>query len=70
MIFQITLSPIRLTGGIHGRSSTKIKVTYDDRLLGRVFLGGTVRFQSIQRKTKSIFTYFLRFIQDEFWARQ
>ena len=44
-MFKATLSPVRLTGGIHGRSSTKIKVTYDDRLLGRIFLGGTVRFQ-------------------------
>ena len=59
VMFQITLSPVRLTGGIHGRSSTKIKVTYDDRLLGRVFLGGTVRFQINTKKDEIDFHVFL-----------
>ena len=57
-MFKATLSPVRLTGGIHGRSSTKIKVTYDDRLLGRIFLGGTVRVVRVNRLLPQANYYF------------
>ena len=57
-MFKSTLSPVRLTGGIHGRSSTKIKVTYDDRLLGRIFLGGTVRVVRVNRLLPQANYYF------------